>query len=439
MSLAGLFKLMDDSGAGVKLMLVDACRDDPRASRGVDVTAARRPKGVASLFSCSAGERAYELDAYKHGVFFHHVLEVLKGRHPRTLEDNGDLTWDALQARVRTLVAADVAKAVGGGARQTPAMNAGELSGTPPVLLRVGATGPAAGKEAETASQKADDLYHGRAGAKKDFAAAFELYRKASDLGNDFATCMIAAMTEKGIGTTADPAKAFELYRKAADRGYPLAVNELGLMYAEGRGVAKDDAKAVELFRKAIDRGDAFGMNNLGFAYAGGRGVPKDEAKAVEWYRKAADLGNALAMVNLGNATAGGRGVPKDEAKAVEWYGKAADRGHLGAVTNLGLASATGRVRPRTTARRSNSSARRPTWATPSRCPTSAGCTRPAGAWAGTTPKPSSCIARRSISGTAWRPSTSASCTNTAGACPRTTPRPSNCTARGSSAATPAR
>ncbi len=42
--------------------------------------APKPPGGVAALFSCSAGQRAFEHESLKHGVFFHHVLEGLGGK-----------------------------------------------------------------------------------------------------------------------------------------------------------------------------------------------------------------------------------------------------------------------------------------------------------------------------------------------------------------------
>ena len=76
-SLSGLFSQMDKSGAGVKFLLVDACRNDPKAGRGRGAAgdiAPKPPVGTVALYSCKDGERAYESDKYRHGVFFHHVL-----------------------------------------------------------------------------------------------------------------------------------------------------------------------------------------------------------------------------------------------------------------------------------------------------------------------------------------------------------------------------
>jgi len=135
-SLKTLYEKLDDSGAGVKLLLVDACRDDPLGGRGRGIdgdTAPKPPKGVAALFSCSGGERAFEHDKLKHGVFFYHVIEGLKGK--AKTEDN-EVTWDSLRAYVKRQVSREVPVLMGGGAKQHP-NEVGNLSGEPPVLVRL--------------------------------------------------------------------------------------------------------------------------------------------------------------------------------------------------------------------------------------------------------------------------------------------------------------
>src|SRR5262249_42008600 len=82
--LAELFRQLEESGAGVRLLLVDACRDDPTQGRNVDVDRVPRPpRGTAALFSCASGQRAFEtnkLGKKGHGVFFQFVLEGLRGQ-----------------------------------------------------------------------------------------------------------------------------------------------------------------------------------------------------------------------------------------------------------------------------------------------------------------------------------------------------------------------
>lgn len=136
-SLSQVYAQLGECKAGVRLLLVDACRErGMRAStRGVDGQAAPRPPaGVAALFSCSAGQFSYETDKLDkgHGVFFHYVLEGLRGEAKNR---DGEVTWDRLNEYVKKQVTRQVGPLIGGGAQQTPHALA-DLRGEPPVLLR---------------------------------------------------------------------------------------------------------------------------------------------------------------------------------------------------------------------------------------------------------------------------------------------------------------
>jgi uncharacterized caspase-like protein len=91
LALSGVYRELERCPARVKLLLVDACRNDPladhsRARATVRLESSTRPAvaeppaGVVALFSCSQGERAFEHDELKHGVFFHYVIEALRGQ-----------------------------------------------------------------------------------------------------------------------------------------------------------------------------------------------------------------------------------------------------------------------------------------------------------------------------------------------------------------------
>ena len=88
-ALATVYDELKQCKASFKLLLVDACRNDPFAEATRSATEkkfdslSRPPKkqlpgGVATLFSCSAGEKAFEDKEIQHGVFFHFVIEGLK-------------------------------------------------------------------------------------------------------------------------------------------------------------------------------------------------------------------------------------------------------------------------------------------------------------------------------------------------------------------------
>ena len=110
-SLDELYEKMDkDCKASVKLLLVDACRNDPLdGGRGNDeriqsVTLPQIPDppgGMAAFFSCSKGQRAFESDTLKHGVFFYHLIEGLKGKAGN---DEGEVTVPILEDYLTRLV-----------------------------------------------------------------------------------------------------------------------------------------------------------------------------------------------------------------------------------------------------------------------------------------------------------------------------------------------
>jgi hypothetical protein len=148
-SLKKLFDDLDDCGAGVKLLLVDACRNDPKETRSLDTDSVPRPsRGIAALFSCSSGQRAFEtakLGSKGHGVFFHFVLKGLQGA---AQNEDGEVTWDRLGEYVKKQVSRTVPRLIGGGARQAPHLLA-NITGESPVLVclrSVKAPKPARGK-----------------------------------------------------------------------------------------------------------------------------------------------------------------------------------------------------------------------------------------------------------------------------------------------------
>ena len=89
---------------------MDACRDDPdpdRGSRGIDGSRALAiPEGTGVLLACSRGQRARETAKANggHGVFFHAVIDGLKGSAAR----NGRVTWDGLVGHVKDRVPDDL-------------------------------------------------------------------------------------------------------------------------------------------------------------------------------------------------------------------------------------------------------------------------------------------------------------------------------------------
>lgn len=95
-------------------------------------------------------------------------------------------------------------------------------------------------------------------------------------------------------------AKAFELYKKACDVGNLNACTELGFLFEKGIGCRQDHFKAAALFKKSCDGGDFLACYNLAINYQSGLGVVQDYSEAHALYKKSC-FGNYLtACVNLG-------------------------------------------------------------------------------------------------------------------------------------------
>ena len=124
--------------------------------------------------------------------------------------------------------------------------------------------------------------------------------------------------------------------RALAERGFADAQAELGVRYAAGRGVERDHGEAVSWYRRAVAQGDARGQVELGVAYERGRGVEQSDDEAVRWFRRSAEQGNALGQNNLGVMYRDGRGAPQDDEAAVQWFRRSAEQGRPSGQTNLG-------------------------------------------------------------------------------------------------------
>jgi formylglycine-generating enzyme required for sulfatase activity len=133
-----LFADLGDCGAGAKLVLIDACRNKAKAHRSRNITLdhVTVPKGVGAMFSCASGQVAYEVDKLGgrgHGLFFHFVLEGLKGK-ARNSDD--EVTWTRLVDYTTTQVTKQAPKILGDPTlKQTPQQLA-NIIGAPPVLAK---------------------------------------------------------------------------------------------------------------------------------------------------------------------------------------------------------------------------------------------------------------------------------------------------------------
>jgi len=373
-SIGKVYRELDNSFATMKVVLVDACRDDPAAgrgsSRGVNSSSAPPPpQGIAALYSCGAGEQAFESPKLKHGVFFYHVIEGLKGQ---AADGDQEVTFASLASYVSRRVRRDVAQIIGDGATQSPNLKADY--NLEPVLLSAtrGQTvddllradwleyrrmwalnSPRQFREQNAPKRLADWRLaaesgdaRGQAlfgtclifgvGAQKETTKGMALMHKAAEQGEPMAMVLLGNLLGTGAGGDRDDTEAAKWIRRAAERGLPEGKYQLGILLMEGRGVVKDEAEAVKLFRQTAEHGLANAQDWLGIMLKGGRGAPKDEKEALDWFRKAAAQNCLTAINHVGIAYQFGQGVAKDESEAVAWYRKAAALGLAVAQDNLG-------------------------------------------------------------------------------------------------------
>lgn len=160
----------------------------------------------------------------------------------------------------------------------------------------------------------------------------------AAKSGDAEAQFQLARTYLRGTGVQMDPAKAFELMKKAADVGHPDALGGMGYFYAAGVVVPKDKAAAIAWFRRGADKGSARSKLNLGLLLGRGEGVAKDEAEALRLIDSAADQGLTDALYSQGETYFYGQfGRTRDYPKAFAAFEKAAQDGHASAQNNLGV------------------------------------------------------------------------------------------------------
>jgi uncharacterized caspase-like protein len=127
-SLDEVYKELARSKAGVKLVLVDACRSAEKKNDAEAPQQKQPPEGVAVLFACSAGEAAYEHEKLGGGLFTSFLIDGLKGAADQNRD--GQISVGELLEHVRLHVPAFATKHLN--VRQTPEL-IGRLRGQVPL------------------------------------------------------------------------------------------------------------------------------------------------------------------------------------------------------------------------------------------------------------------------------------------------------------------
>ena len=342
-------------GARLRLVILDACRNNPLA-RSMQRTVASRSVSGGSFgqldedllgdetlvaYAAAAGTTAADgtgrNSPYTSALLAHldeplEILTLFRRVRARVLEaTNGEQRPHEYQSLLREhyLSGAPAVEpvTVEAAAPDVADVDVGELD-IP--QLRMLAERGAADAQAELGVR-----YAAGRGVERDHGEAVSWYRRAVAQGDARGQVELGVAYERGRGVEQNHDEAVRWYRRSAEQGNALGQNNLGVVYRDGRGVPQDDEAAVQWFRRSAEQGRASGQTNLGWMYREGRGVARDDEEAVRWFRAWAEQGNVFGQVNLGWMYEQGRGVNRDRLEAARWYRLAADQGHADAQRRL--------------------------------------------------------------------------------------------------------
>ena len=124
----GLLRTAEATGQ-TTLFLLDAAQETPdRGDRGpINGDRLTLPARAGVLFACEPGQRAFESDKVRHGLFTHAVLQAVRGETGMP----GEITWMNLVSSVQqSFESPEFRKLIPGGQRQTPLLVSGQVPRT---------------------------------------------------------------------------------------------------------------------------------------------------------------------------------------------------------------------------------------------------------------------------------------------------------------------
>ena len=330
---------MDEKRVGMKLLILDACRDNPFKrgwSRGSDekgLAQMRAPRGTYIAFAASPGYTAQDGANYnlKNGVFtFFLKQEILK--EGVSIDD----IFNNVTGAVSNLTHE----------QQTPFKNS-SLTKTF-YFIPPGIPLPPGDNPSELL-RKANTFF-----GNKQYREALPLYQQVAGTDNAEAQNKLGNCYANGLGVTKDYNQAVYWYRKAAEQGSDAAQNSLGACCENGLGVTKDINQAVEWYKKAAEQGNINAQNALDRLQNSPLPTPvvdvaelvrkaytyfnnEQYSDAFPLYKQAAEQGSDVAQNSLGAFYESGLSVTKDINQAIECYKKAAEQGNINAQNILNL------------------------------------------------------------------------------------------------------
>lgn len=288
--LAAILAALDAARAGARLVILDACRDNPFAS----VWPAQEPgaagglvqptttslRGALVAYATSPGEFAIENHGGRNGLFTQELLKRI-----------------AIPGTALSVMLADVSAAVEFASKgeQIPFFMAGDASAA--ALVMSPASGPAA------ASAVPDPL-----------ALDLRIHRQAVECG--LAACLEAAALDVRDGTLRRALVLHATALRAGPGGAPGAVLPPAARPRVTAALAPEPAALL-----ARDAGAPDGAYRIGRRFMlGSQGFPRDPGAAIDWFLAAAGAGSGAAAFELASAYHDGLpGVSRNRVEAYRW------------------------------------------------------------------------------------------------------------------------
>ena len=174
--------------------------------------------------------------------------------------------------------------------------------------------------------------------ARGDYRAAARDWTAAAGQGNGAAMYNLGVMSLTGKGAARDVAGAAKWFKASAEAGHSGGMVNWGLCLLNGFGTAKDERGGFQQLQRAADKGSPGAMGMVAEAYLRGRGVPTDPRQGAGWLQKAVDAGDGPSIAQLADLYERGEGVAADTRRAFNLYERAAVSGDAEAMVRLGYA-----------------------------------------------------------------------------------------------------
>jgi uncharacterized protein len=180
--------------------------------------------------------------------------------------------------------------------------------------------------------------------SRGDYRAAARDWTTAANAGNGAAMYNLGVMSLTGKGASKDVNAAARWFKASAEAGHSGGMVNWALCRLNGFGTQKDEGDGFQWLQKAADKGSPTGMGMLAEAYLRGRGVAANPRQGASWLQKAVDAGDGPSIAQLGDLYDKGQGVPRDAKRAFDLYERAALSGDTDAMVRLGYAYEDGEV-----------------------------------------------------------------------------------------------